>query len=637
MKVKKSVSFSRRLSNRLVLYSSILVFLIMLASTIISYVVLSKEVFKRMETVLDVNIRDIEKTLADAEMTIRTTEWVVDEHKNDPEAISTISWEVVESNPDIVGCAIAFRQNFFEGEYYFAPFTYRDKMTSGVVEVQLGNMNYDYFHMDWYQLPVLLQEPVWSEPYFDANGNEQFISTFSYPLFDEEGEVYAVITADISLEWLTKKVNSIKPYPNSVASLTSRCNSFVTTGDSNLFAGETIYSLLYQLKGYYKNFDRLAELVARGEKGSCTLWQGLKVSFVILGPLSNGWMLSMSCDYGDVLADAKRIVRILSLVALLALVLLFFICYYTIKKLTMPLTEFTETAKAIALGNFSTTIPEITDSGEEINKLRDSFKYMQKSIKDFIYELRESTASNERMESELSIASDIQQSMLAHNFPDNDDVQIDAFIRPAKEVGGDLYDFFIKDRVLYFAVGDVSGKGIPASLFMAITRYSFRYIANMGMSMDKVASTINNALAEGNESGLFVTLFVASLNLETGEFKYCNAGHDAPIVVGPSAKPYYLSVKPNLAVGLFEQFPYVMQETRLEKGSSLILYTDGVTEAERADYEQYGEERLIDWASTIDREASSAAVRESLFSDIKDFTRGNEQNDDVTIMVIKYK
>ena len=209
-------------------------------------------------------------------------------------------------------------------------------------------------------------------------------------------------------------------------------------------------------------------------------------------------------------------------------------------------------------------------------------------------------------------------------------------VRPAKEVGGDLYDFFLdNDKILYFAVGDVSGKGVPASLLMAITRASFRFIAKMGLPMNEVVSKMNNALAESNANGMFVTLFVGKINLETGEFDYCNAGHNPIVIISPDGKAGFMKVKPNLAAGLFPNFPYEEESCTLEHGSRLVIYTDGVTEAERADSSQFGDARLIEWSEkryTLFSDSGEAC--EDLYSTVKQFTDGNEQNDDITIMTI---
>ena len=247
------------------------------------------------------------------------------------------------------------------------------------------------------------------------------------------------------------------------------------------------------------------------------------------------------------------------------------------------------------------------------------------------------------MESELNIARNIQSALLVKDFPkgvsldDNGNpvlhYDIHAFLEPAKEVGGDLYDFRIKNDTLYFGIGDVSGKGVPAALVMGVTRAALRFISGLGLTMSEVAGRVNNIVAEGNSTGMFVTLFYGRIDMKTGKCLYCNAGHN-PIVVKPAnGEAYFLRSKPNIAVGLFPDFPYVSEEMQLHTGDKLLFYTDGVTEAEKS---LFGEDRLLEWANTSEAfiKGTSQQGVDDLYATVKHFTEGNEPNDDITIMII---
>lgn len=603
-----------------------------------SHRMIAEEAIKSSENLRDATIANIEKTLKEVEMSVSTSSWLVYENLDDEEYLYHITRKMVEESSYIIGSAIAFEKHYFKDKYYFSPYSYINRETGEISAKQLGNQQYDYFYMDWYQIPSLLKKPCWSEPYFDDGGSEYKVATFSYPLLDAAGNVFAVLTADISLEWVSKLLASIKPYPNSNVMLISRNGSFINMGENMDINGETIFSTLYYTTDEDKNILEMAEAISRGETGAIQYTRGSKMSFAVFAPLENGWKACISCDYGDVLSRASQMNLILILVGLMGLIVLFVLSYITIKNLTRPLTKFSDSVLEVAKGNFDVSLPELKND-DEVKQLRDSFEYMQKSLKDYINELRETTSAKEKYESELNIASKIQMSMLPTNFPVSDKVDLHAFVLPAKEVGGDLYDFFIKDGALYFAVGDVSGKGIPASLFMAITRAIFNFIAKMGLPINEVVTKMNNAIAEGNTSGMFVTMFVGRIDLETGDFEYCNAGHNPIVIVSPDGKAEYLKAKPNLAAGLIEDFPYVLESSRLEKGTRLVLYTDGVTEAERADKAQFGEERLLEWASGSCRKLSGGASEacENLLGEVKTFVEGNDQNDDITIMAIKVK
>ncbi|MBQ1606832.1 MAG: serine/threonine-protein phosphatase, partial [Bacteroidales bacterium] len=201
--------------------------------------------------------------------------------------------------------------------------------------------------------------------------------------------------------------------------------------------------------------------------------------------------------------------------------------------------------------------------------------------------------------------------------------------------GGDLYDFTINGNRLYFSVGDVSGKGVPAAFVMAITRVMCHLFADLGLPVKDVATRINNSIAKNNDANMFVTLFFGCIDLETKKMEFCNAGHNPIIVIPPDGNPYYLKANPNMAVGVWGGFDYKGENLDLRTGTKLLLYTDGVTEAEKADKEQFGEERLLQLASRTDfRNLSSEEMVSTVHKAVTDFAGGNEQNDDITIFAI---
>ena len=284
------------------------------------------------------------------------------------------------------------------------------------------------------------------------------------------------------------------------------------------------------------------------------------------------------------------------------------------------------------------TLPDI-HSKDEMKTLHQSFGYMQKSLVDYIDELKRTTASKERIESELRIARDIQMGMVPKifpPFPERDDVDLYAKLIPAKEVGGDLYDFFIEGGKFYFIVGDVSGKGVPASLVMAVTCRLFRTVSAHFQTPAEIVTALNDALAESNESNMFCTFFIGILDLESGYLQYCNAGHNAPVILSPSGEVKFMEVEANLPLGLFGGFPYQGQECTIEKGTSIFLYTDGVTEAENVEKALYSDERLLQQLEKLQKETPNAMV-DGVLVDIESHVAEAEQSDDITIMCLHYK
>jgi len=249
----------------------------------------------------------------------------------------------------------------------------------------------------------------------------------------------------------------------------------------------------------------------------------------------------------------------------------------------------------------------------------------------------EMRASQERLLSELSIARDIQMSMVPSRFPDRKGLDMCASMKPAKEVGGDLYGYMEQGDKLYLAIGDVSGKGVPASLVMSQTTRLFQMLAKQGNMPVDICNQINDALSgQDNESGMFVTLWVGLLNLKTGHLDFCNAGHNSPVIGGGETGGEFLNMEPNAPLGLWPELEYIGEEIDTVKGRTVFLYTDGLTEAENPALEQLGDERLLD----ILRHKKFHSCRElidSMTAEVEKHRDGAEPNDDLTMMCINLR
>lgn len=632
------MSLKKNFASRLSLYVLVLTAGLMLAVAALSALSASRtvkhEADVQAEKVLDNAILEIERVITEVERAVDNLDWIVEQNLSDEEFLYTVTQELVKTNPNVIGSAVAFEPGYYKGRPYFCPYSYEGDVSHEIHSIQMSNEKYDYPTLDWYQIPKLLGRPYWSEPYYDDGGAGQRMSTYSMPLKDAEGNLIGILTADISLEWLSEKVSSIKPYKNAYTLLLGRNGSYIAHEDPDKVLNETIFTSALEMA------DTTALYIGRemiaGHRGMVQFRNDDAKSFMVFGPLSNGWSMGLVCTYGDIYRDVNLVTLILSMLLLLGLVGLFFGTRSLIRKQTMPIVEFTNSAMTIAKGNFNARIPEVT-SRDELLRLRDSLAFMQQSINDYILELKTTTAANERYESELYIAREIQMSMLPQNFPSRRDFDLYAMVQPAKEVGGDLYDFIeVGDRV-FFLVGDVSGKGVPAALFMSITRAAFRFIGSLGLPMDEVVHRVNNSLCDGNKNEMFVTIFAGCLDLKTGVLDYCNAGHNPIVVVRPDGSASFLRAKPNLAAGLFMDFKYEAERLQLERGSRLILYTDGVTEAERSDKVQFGEKALLDWANALNPDVSANASTLDLYAAVRRFVKDAEQNDDITIMSIVLK
>jgi len=267
--------------------------------------------------------------------------------------------------------------------------------------------------------------------------------------------------------------------------------------------------------------------------------------------------------------------------------------------------------------------------------LRDSFENMQQSLAAYIEELKATTTAKASIENELKIAHDIQMSMLPKTypaFPNRKDIDIFGMVMPAKAVGGDLYDFFIREEKLFFCIGDVSGKGVPASLVMAVTRSLFRNIAAHTAEPHKMVAGINELLCDNNETNMFVTLFVGVFDLVTGSLDYCNAGHNAPLLM-TDGDVGLLACDPNIPVGVMPGWSFTCQQLQLKTDDLLFLYTDGLNEAEDIDHQQFGMDRVLQTSKAAG--GCPQELVEAMASAVRQFVGEAEQSDDLTMFAVQ--
>ena len=252
--------------------------------------------------------------------------------------------------------------------------------------------------------------------------------------------------------------------------------------------------------------------------------------------------------------------------------------------------------------------------------------------------LEEVNAEKERIDSELQVASQIQQSMLPQGDTHFENLEIEGFLKPAREVGGDVYDYFCRDEKLFFCIGDVSGKGAPSAMLMTVVHALFRSTSARESNPARIMQTINEVACQNGESNMFVTLFIGVLDLPTGHLRYCDAGHDAPFVLPDTASDAsngLLPVNPHLPVGVFDDTKYTLQEIDLQEASTIFLYTDGLTEARNANHKLFGLERV----KTVLNDcigSNPVETLDNIVQAVDDFVKNDEQSDDLTMLAIRY-
>jgi sigma-B regulation protein RsbU (phosphoserine phosphatase) len=585
--MKTIKSFPRRS-----IWSSLLLVLVaaltLAATSLIQYYYAQKEIRNEANTLaedqLEITKSQINDVLNQAEAAVRNSMWIAQWCIDRRDSLFRITQRVVEDNPVVVGSTIAFVPGYFDNVPLLAPYSFRDRTTGELQLRSLATPEYDYPSKEWFVKALNCESGYWSEPYLDEGGGDMLMTTFSMPVKDEEGTVAAVLTADISLYWLTNMVGDVKIYPNAFSIMTSQTGELMVCPVQSFIMKKTIQEVVASMNEDTASYNALVNDLISGKIGNTAVRYQGKHYFVYHAPVERtGWTMSIVIPKDEIFGDLMRMkwrVRLLQILGLLMLVVIL---------------------RSVA---------------------RNQKKYQALSEK------------KERMESELKIASNIQMSMIPKvfpPFPERHDIDMCASLVPAREVGGDLYDFFIRDEKLFFCIGDVSGKGVPASLVMAVTRSLFRAVTSHESSPGKIVTIMNKSMSEMNENNMFVTFFCGILDLADGHLKYCNAGHNAPMILTNSKS--MLDVVPNLPLGILTDMSFQEQEVDMHYDDALFLYTDGLTEAENSSNELFGLKRV---ASVLSARRSAQEHLEVMEKNVADFVGDAPQSDDLTMLFIHY-
>lgn len=553
---------------------------------------------------------------------------------------------VVRDDPSVFGAGFFFEPYVFDKSTRIAGiYVNRDEDGENLIhewddDKSFAKDGWDYFALDWYADSKETLFHGWSPTSIEDMGTYyMYVMAYQEIIRNEKGDFIGVSSVDISIDWFGEKLMEVRPYPHSnVVLLDSTfsllCNPIVegygyvgkSAYDTPFLVGSDVTISQYMSEGQFREKALNEEIVRVGH--------GRDANYLVFDKMDNGWIICVSLVVSDIYADLHSLWKILVVLTIASLIVLFFSNRKMVKRLSSPIRDFAEVARKITDGQFNVPVPDIR-TGDELTELGNALVYMQESLRKYIAELQVTTAEKARLGSELSVARDIQSQMLCRAFPDLKTGGIFADSIPAKEVGGDLYDFFIDGDTLHFILGDVSGKGVPAALLMSITIAAFRAVDKNNASVEQIVSMINDTFCKSSDDLMFVTLVVGKLDLKTGKLEFCNAGHNPILIVGPEGDASYMKPKTNVACGVLPGFRYEGEEIALSAGSRLIVYSDGITEAENSGKEQYGEERLDEWAgSSASGRKNEKEVVESLLQSVHGFIAGAEQNDDMTIMSI---
>lgn len=495
----------------------------------------------------------------------------------------------LEANPFICGLAMGFEKSEYpdtKGEYGFA--AYVTNVSGKSERLKLGEIH-DYHQKEWYKQAFSSEKAYWSRP-FNETSRGKVVACFSIPLHGYDNKLIGVLALDIATEAFRQKCIEATPFPNAEVTLTDREFRFICHPNTDFLLKRIDEVGIYD---DYKVDESMKNKMLNKEGGKYTVNADTdnETIFYVKTLKRTGWTLSIECPTKDIYSGVDRMKSITRWIAFFS-ILFMLVCFIWL------------------------------------------FRNLQKV-----------TVTKAGIERDLSIASNIQMGMIPKlypAFPNRKELDVYGYIQPAKSVGGDLYDYFIRDDKFFFCIGDVSGKGVPASLFMAVVRALFRNVSLHADSPSVIAGALNQGLAEGNEMSMFCTMFIGVIDLKTGSFEYCNAGHNAPVVrriTENGLDVSYMESQGNIAIGVFEGFEFKSSVTTMKPGEALFLYTDGVTEAENIEKQLFGEKALLDaLASVRARNAcTSKDFVESVCNSIIEHTRGAEQSDDITILLVEYR
>ena len=574
--------FKERKGSRLVLILLTALLLELVAALQYTYtrnlLIREEERVTRMELTMESEV--VLHTLEEAELSMYENEWSVQQSLPHPDSLFGAVERMIQSNSSVAGACIAVLPDYYpEKGRLFEPYAHKEE--GRIVVDQIAGPDHDYTLGPYFQQALREGKEFWSDPYDFGTDPVQKLITYSYPVRDRSGRLAAICGLDIDLTWLSDTLNVHPYYPSSFG--------FMLTRDGRLVAGPREEKVSPRTVAYAASLvmDPTVDRTVRGRhRVSCIQFRDpvngeeAYLDFRAL-PRDPRWIIAEVSYRDEVLAPVRRMMWRILMMALAGFVFLLVIIH-----------RFARNGKR----------------------------------------LWEADVKQARIGSELRVARHIQEEMLPKASLDRIELTARGFLTPAKEVGGDLFDYFVREEKLFFCVGDVCGKGVPAAMVMAVTHAILRMLSEQEEAPARIVGELNREACRNNATGTFVTLFLGVLDLSTGRLRYCNAGHDRPVLVGDSVEE--LPALANVPVGVFDDFTYQEQEVMIPAGTLLFLYTDGVTESMDVDRRQFGRERLLGTLSACSRKPD--ALIRAVSADVRAFAGEAEQSDDLTMLAVHY-
>ena len=637
-------SFAKRLTWRIMLRMIIIMGIPMVVVFWLIFGMVTMGSVAISERILKGEREEVRRITSDIYVASTNTAPIIEENIQNPDKVRDIINRMLKINPYMRSCGIYFVEGYYpqKGRLY-AP--YASRRDSIVKESQdASDQGNDYVKDQWFKDAIASKTGYWAKPFHDNDSAKTPLVSYLLPIRDKRDSTVAVMGVDLSLAWMNEKIQFFTPSTNDTAEwkaeqkfyyyITDSTGTYVVHPDTKRMANEKIQHFRKKIED-----EDIDSATINDSKGEHFILDDEKVIVCSQEVKYTGWTIAFVLPELIIDIIGYIIAGFSVFFLVLGLLVVYFFGRRSIKKAVKPLQQLAMTADEVAKGNFNTALPEV-NTHDEIHQLRDSFEQMQLSLAQYVDDLRTATAQKAAIMNEMKVAHDIQMSMLPKTFPpypERTDLDIFGTLTPAKGVGGDLFDFYIRDEQLFFCIGDVSGKGVPASLFMAVTRSLFRNISQHVSQPAHIVNALNQAQSEGNDTNMFVTLFVGALDLKTGTLRYCNAGHDAPLLMNGGVT--LLPCDCNLPIGVIADFNFEQQEITLEQTTTIFLFTDGLNEAENIDHAQFGDERIMEIATslTTDHLLQPTHVIRHMTDAVHTFVGTAEQSDDLTMLAIQYK
>jgi phosphoserine phosphatase RsbU/P len=540
----------------------------------------------------------------------------------------------VEGNRDLFGGAIAWNPGP-RGERRALYYHWGTDGSGRLEPEDLASESYRYWERDWFREALAAGRPLWTEPYRDTGGGEAWMVTFAVPFGPASGVPAGVVTADVRLERLDSIVAEIELGQRGFGLLVSRSGHVVAAskGERVDHAATVLQQARPEARAW---LEPIVQKVQAGEPGFARVEREGRPFRLTYRPLQRaGWTLATLYPEDELLAGVSRLRIVQGSLGLVGLGLLALVVVRLSRRLTRPLVALAASAGTIAQGDLDAPLPPV-ESRDEVGALAQSFHHMRDSLKEYIRNLQETTAAKERLEGELRAARRIQADMLppARAGGPGEGYELGATLVPARAVGGDLFDHFRDGPRVFFLVGDVSGKGIAAALFMARAKTVFEVEASREADPGALLAGVNRSLCRDNEAGMFVTAAAGVLDVSTGELTFALAGHDPPVLVPAASAPMVLPAEGGRVLGLVEASDFPVNRLRLGPGDAIVLYTDGVSEAQDTSGGFFGVERIVATAAPLRRE-SAPGLTENLLGAVRAFAGEAPQSDDITILTLR--